>query len=196
MAIVIWVDGPVCIGKTETSQALLRRLAGYSSIYLDSDEYYEIYKKTHWELLLKKQDEPKKGESELFKIAAPSFINNDFIIYFKTIIQEAIQANSITIVAMSLGTEQAKTLLFDPISKITNVFHVVLYLDKMAHLQRIKNSGRDNISFARNWREKLYDFAEKHYPSSIWIKIDGKIPEEIADEFLERSSFFGKLNHK
>lgn len=170
---IIWLDGVLGVGKTNTALKIQDKLSDDNVEFLDSDFYYsEMFQKNFF---------------SFFGGTTPQ-TNQNFISYFRKIIEEKISnTNKSILIAMALTTKECKEGLIDYfIRNEKTLLHIILTADKEIIKGRILNDeNRVDKRLALDNLESGILFLNDNFSNAIHIDTTNSDCDTAANEIIK-----------
>lgn len=170
---IIWLDGVLGVGKTNTALKIKDKLSDDNVEFLDSDFYYK-------EMI-------QKNCFSAFGGTKPQ-TNQNFISYFRKIIEEkSSHTDKSILIAMALTARECKEGLLDYfIRSEKSLLHVILTADKEIIKKRILNDeNRQDKSLALDDLESGILFINNNFSNAIHIDTTNNDLDTTANEIIK-----------
>ena len=170
---IIWLDGVLGVGKTNTALKIKDKLSDDNIEFLDSDFYY-------LEMI-------QKNFLSAFGGTKPQ-TNQNFISYFRKIIEEkASHTDKPILIAMALTARECKEGLLDYfIRSKKNLLHIILTADKEILKERILNDeSRPDKRLALDDLESGISFINNNFSDESHIDTTNNDLDTTANEIIK-----------
>lgn len=148
---LIWLDGTYGVGKSSVANELMEIMT--EVIIMNADTYYSKMMK--------------EGLINIFGGTTPQN-KKDFLLLFRSEIEQALLVNPIVVVDMALTQPESKALLYDYFDTDKTI-HIILTADTNCINQRIDNCKERDVLFAKSWKTNNEQFLANNYSDGLVI---------------------------